>query len=504
MSDKNIFENSTVFSKHEYQEKAPKNAKKKKIVSIISVFLAVILLAGGVFLVSKIKTPEESDSSFDTSFEIINIDKENLEQVSIKTKQNEILFYKGKGEYSWFIKGVDPDLTIANDIYDLVIKSANIFAIGETENSDEEKLGFSSPFMEIAVKTKQNKDDYTLTVGVLTANEDGRYVKLNNSEKVYIVDASTFDEFSVDKFSFASKSVLSGVELSEEDEEDEKISKYFSSGLIQYFDSCSVSGGDMEYNLKLKHIEGSIYEMISPYKKRINPDTTIEFLSFLKYGLTAEGVYSFNQDNLADYGLDNPIKVSVTAADKFSAKLNIGKLQADGFYPVTSSGRKQIFKVSATEFEFLKKDIKDYFSMYLISDTVSEFSKVEVKCDGVNSVYTFLKKDEKDTEPKTKLNGKEIEFEQFRRLYKRVLGMNSTELVNGKEKADETVLTLVFDYNDEKIEQKTLSFKKYTGRRYLVLQNKKAIGIVSKTDVMNVINSAKALSLGNQISDFEI
>lgn len=502
MIDKNnSLEESTVFSKPEYSEKPPLKLKTKRIISVCSVFLAIVIIAGAVFFATKLKTPT-TESSIDTSINIISEETDNIKSISVKTNSEKLTFYSGEDSYSWFIKGVDIDLTNSNEISSFISKCCSVSAEKELSETDETKLGFKNPYLTVTVKS--NKTCYTLIVGNLTANEDTRYVKLKETDSIYTVSTETLEHFNVNALSFASTSVVSGAELSEADEENEEISSYFNSGLLQYFDECSAGGGSMDYTIKLKNINGTSYKMVYPYNRNINSDSTVEFLSIIKYGLTADGVYSYNQENLSKYGLDNPIKLKITAADKYSVKLNIGSLQKDGCFPVTASGRKPVFKIKADEFDFLFVNIEDYFSKHIISDTVSEFSKVTVKCENVNSTYTFLKKDDDDTEPTTKLNGSEIEFEQFRRLYKRVLGMSSTDLITGNEKSGETVLTLSFEYSDLDLEKKVLTVKKYKARKYLVFQNNKAVAIVSKTDVTNIINSATAIANGKQISDIDI
>ncbi len=498
----NKFDNSTVLSKHEYETKKPQSFKRKRLIKVLATILIVALLGGLAAVSIKIKTPETSKSQEESSIELLSLEVDNVKEFTVKNNAETIEFVSGEGAYSWFIDGVDPGLTNSNEIYDLVGKGCKFFATEKIEDAKQDSAyGLQKPFLTLEITEKEK---YVLLVGDLTANEDSRYVKLKGDEAVYVVPSYNFDSFEVTALSFASTSVVSGAELSEADENNQEVSKYFYSGLIQYFDECYAGGGSMDYSLKLKYNGNMGYKMVEPYNKDINPDSALEFLSIIKYGLTADGVYAYNQDNLKKYGLDNPIKIKITAADRYSVKLNIGKLQSDGYYPVTASGRIPVFKVKSSEFAFLFLDLDTYFSTHIISDSVSGFSKVQFSGSDTDSTYTFIKADEKDTTPKTKIDGKEIDFEQFRRLYKRVLGMASVELADGNEIPGDTVLRMVFDYEDEETEQKVLEIKKYTARKYLVYQSGDVYGIVTKTDVKNIINSAVAIKNGKEISDIEI
>lgn len=504
--------NSTVLSEHKYDDALKvKNGKKKRIIRILSAVLAVAVLSGGVFFAKKLKTPEKDDETADNSVTLVNAEDETVKSVLIKSQKETIEIIAGKNEYAWSIKGVNASLTDSNEIGTLVSDALNISADAEIENPDgDSRYGLSSPYLKIKVTAKEKNDSgfsgYTLTVGGFTANKDGRYAKLDGKNSVYVISADTAEKFNVSKLSFASKSVVTAAEISEEEEKDEKLSKYFNSGLLQYFDECSASGGEMEYSLLIKRVKDTTYKMVKPYDREINPDSSVNFLSILKYGVTAEGVYSYGQSaaDIEKYGLRDPIKIKITSADKYSAKLNIGKCSADGYYAVTASDRLPIYKVAADEFDFLFDDINTYFSKNIISDAVNEFSTVKISADGISAEFSFLKEDEKDTTPETKLDGKEIDFEQFRRLYKRFLAMSTVESVNGSEKGRDTVLTAVFQYNDEDTEQKTLTVKKYTARKYLVSINGKPTGVITKTDVTNLINSLKTVKSGRTLSDTDL
>lgn len=503
MSENKEFQ--SVLSKHEYTDKPNKpSAVKGLIIKILAAVLVLALLVGGIVLVGKnLPSNEEETLGVDTSATVVNYNSSEIESVTVKSVNEKIKFLSGKDATGWYIDGISARLINSSTIAEIISDVSFLSATESFEKKSGIDYGFNSPFAEIYVKLKKeavkDEKDYTLKIGNLTANEESRYLEKSGDDTVFLIPADTADSFLIDPLNFASTDVVDSAELTEKDSE--KTAKYFNSGLLAFFDKCTVSGKRLENEIEITHIENEIYNMEKPKKGKVMPESVTNFLGILKYGLQADGIYAYDQTDAEKYGLNNPIKITVIA-DKFSAKVNIGKL-ADGFYAVTSSKKSPIFKVAEADFEFLFNDVDSYFSKNVFSENVDSFKSVTVKTEDLKTDLTFIKADSEKENPRVFNQDTELEFEQFRRFYKRFLNLKKDVDTKGKT-ASKLVLAIKFEFFDSSRAGRKIEFKQYTARKFIVFVDNEPQTIIDKTTLNDILNSYENLKDGLIVNDIDL
>lgn len=503
-----INESSTVFAKREYKNKKVLSIKKRRAIKVICSLLAVIMLGGAVFWALKAQKPEQEVLyTEDNSASVVNVDMDSVKSVTVKSDSSTVKFLSGKDGSSWYIDGISASLTNSGTISNVISDATLLSAIDTTEQNKNSDYGFNKPYAEVIVDCKKGNEqgakDYSFTIGNLTADQESRYLKLSGDETIYLITSDTASNFIFKPQDFALTDVVDSVELSEEDAQNEETAAYFNSGLLAAFDRCTVSGKRAEYELQIDFVEGSTYEMKKPQKRKVTPDSVVNFLNILKYGLTAETVYSYNQDNAETYGLSNPITVSVTA-DKYSAKIYIGNRSDDGYYAVTSSKKAPIFKVAETELEFLFNDVSSYFSKNVFSESVDSFSSIEFSTEGTKLNLTFLEAESESETPRVFIGENEIEFEQYRRLYKRFLDFSVSDEDASEVKTANTVFTAKFNFFDETKKSRIIEIKQYTARKYVVFVDSEPLTIIKKPVLNDLLNSLQNLKDGKEVSDIQL
>ncbi len=97
--------------------------------------------------------------------------------------------------------------------------------------------------------------------------------------------------------------------------------------------------------------------------------------------------------NLADYGLDDPITITLYAGEQ-PYTLNVGKLSAtQEFYYVTMEGRDEIFGVSTEYADFLNISKNSLKSIYILRNSDSAVNSVTLEAHG-ETVYSISLNDE--------------------------------------------------------------------------------------------------------------
>ncbi len=97
--------------------------------------------------------------------------------------------------------------------------------------------------------------------------------------------------------------------------------------------------------------------------------------------------------NLADYGLDDPISITLYAGDE-PHTVNVGKLSAtQEFYYVTMDGREDIFSVSKDYADYLNINKNSLKSIYILRNSDSAINSISLEAHG-ETVYSISMNDE--------------------------------------------------------------------------------------------------------------
>ncbi len=194
-------------------------------------------------------------------------------------------------------------------------------------------------------------------------------------------------------------------------------------------------------------------------------------LSPLQSGLTALSIAADAPDDLAQYGLDNPVRIHLTANNLDDTVL-VGSKTADetGIYVKTESG-STVYLCDASYFAFLDTDWNEWRSKTLVTCALQEMQTVMVQWDGATHTVQFTQtpadeNDEEDQDETTAtLDGEEMDDDAVQQLFGAVTSVDYTRLIEDpvSDETADAVVTVATDGASH-----TMSFVKGGSREYLV------------------------------------
>ena len=323
--EETIEEESTVFSSPiEHKDKAPKNANKKRLVSIVAACLAVAILIGGTISVIKL-IPELKDDEFASSvFEDISlIDKDSSTFTSVKVTNTNGTFEfikkeittttdEGKTEAKsyWGVEEIDISKMSTDSMNSVISSAASITATREITTKTKAECGLEKPPISVSVEDATN-GSFGFAIGDQSPDGLGYYFALDGSDKIYVVPASEFSDFEFKLIDLSDKTAIPSAmfttDTSENKEED---------GTYAYFDSLTVSGklyGDTIITIENNKANGASaevtpYIITTPTKRYAKTENLTSLINLFSNSTVVSGNYAFdvNDKIIKEFGLDNP------------------------------------------------------------------------------------------------------------------------------------------------------------------------------------------------------
>lgn len=194
-------------------------------------------------------------------------------------------------------------------------------------------------------------------------------------------------------------------------------------------------------------------------------------LSPLQSGLTAQSIAADAPDDLTQYGLDDPVRIHLTANNLDETVLVGGKTADEtGIYVKTESG-DTVYVCDASSFAFLDTDWNEWRSKTLVTCALQEMQTVTVQWDGATHTAQFTQTpaDENDEEDKDEttaaLDGEDMDDDAMQQLFGAVTSVDYTRLVE-RPVSSETPDAVVTVTTDSAMH--TMAFVKGGSREYLV------------------------------------
>lgn len=535
--DPYIEEESTIFTTaRNYGSKtAVVDSGKKRMLRIVVSVVVVLALLGSVFAITTLipkkatgDTSSETSSSSMFSIPVVAAKTENVKSVSVKNSVGKFDLYSKKAETTssssstssgttsdkaWYVTGIDEALTSSSLISTFVGKCTSLtaFKLMEDKNLD---YGLDNPSTVINVSYEGDSNySYTITVGNKTPDSSGNYVRVdatgNSSElettvpgngNVYIVTTSNLSGFEVDTTSFADLKMVNAITQTDVD------ASYFTNSKLSKFDYLTLSGTNFENEIRIEANPDTTstlaFKITKPTNRYANSDKLSDYLTMLTSGLSASSVVSYSQtkENLALYGLNNPVAVITIKVGERTVKLTVGA-EKDSNYYVIVDGKPCIYSVAATNMAFVSITSKEYYSQFLLIDNIKTVSSIRFESEGQDITIDLVSsKDENDKDVlAASYNGTTVNTESMRNLYQYVLMLEPQEYLNsGKEGSNVLTITLKYSNgNSNKVVKLTTS--EDSSRQCLATVDGVVQGLISKSSITNIINYAKEVSLGHEI-----
>lgn len=493
---------STIFSAPvSHDDKAPEKSNLFK--KLLAAFLALAIVIGGTLAVVKL-IPEKEDinAAEDATIPILQIDTDNIEKVTLKNEAGDMQLISavtetdGKSTVSWKIDGIVEAYTDSDSIKSVVQTTSKISALKAVEGTDAE-FGLDAPGITYTLYPRNEAfKEVTVSVGNAAPAGLGYYLKTSESDTVYLVKENIATLGNVTSLDFATTEGVAGVVQTE------KNKSCFTEGAITKFDYLTLSGKHYPNPLKIEMqndeaINAYFAFLVTSPSKRIGNDENITTLiNLLGSGVTSAGAYAFDPTSaqLEEMGFNNPdavLTISVAGEAYTIAAVKVD----DTYYAVIDSYGGLIHKIAASSLPFVSSSVTDFYSSFIVLENLSGLSNFKAAfSDGTS--YDFVTEYTKDNESyKAFLNGKELDIDNFKKLYSNFIGLSPVEYASKEIKEVALTITLV---HSEGTPDTVLTFKPYSSGRYQVEMNSIPMGLITTTNYEKLVSDIK--NVANEIS----
>ncbi|MCD8094687.1 MAG: DUF4340 domain-containing protein [Ruminococcus sp.] len=469
---------------------------------------------------------EESTSSEeeDESVQLIDVETDDIAQIYV-TNEYGSFTYVGESESGKDAAGIAEleGLTLSTAaVSDIGEDTAQLTAykLAEEDATDLSKYGLDNPASTFEI-TFRDDTQRTFMIGDNANQNRYRYVYEEGTTDVYMVLETTMTAFLERKEDLLDTTLLA----SSSDDEDE----------ID-FGVLTVSRADLDYDMVFEQDDGS-YEksnenmpsaqvMTSPIFSYLNGTTSSDII-FSLYGLTAiEAEVIFpDEEDLAEYGLDDPIVTVTFVGDDYDYTLLIGneyhelndegeeQSEASAYYCTFSGvdGHDCIWKIDASSLPWVDLEPTDVVTTLMTWNMVVDVTEINITGDETVDIdiTSEVVEDEDDSDDDdeeedkevtaVEIDGEEVDVELFKSLYEYILSCPTTEVWFEDPDEEDSYLTL--DIVTEDGGGDTLEFYKDTERRTIVKLNGATSYRIQSKWVDRLLSNVEAVKNGEDVED---
>lgn len=488
-------ESSTVFSAPSQHDGKDKKTKKP-LKTIICAFLVVAILLGSTIAVVNLipEREEETKNPAISDIEILAEDDEDFKRIVVNNKNGKYIF--NSNNKKWSVENYSDDVINSSEIDVIVSATASINGFRKITQMTIEECGLTNPEIKIDI-LKTDSDEFSILIGANSADNSGCYVKLSNSDEIYIADNSVKESFEFSELDLAVTDDLPAFDI------EEGMDDYVNSdGVLSNFDKLVIKSVNFSDELVVHKNDDEVLSDYAPYiitspTNRIAENMTDVF-SLFSTGKTVDGVYSLDVKSatLKKFGLDNP---------DFQAKIYIKNktltykfaLQEDGNYAVVCDESKLISKVNAENAVFTKYKIHEFYSSWICLISIDHLDSFTFK-DG-NTTYNFKIDSVNDENAEDKynitLNGEKIDTESFQKFYEECISLTCTDFTIS-DVSSKPDYSITFKYDKEHGgDQTVIDFYKSGATRYQYKTDGVTLGKVTASSIASVKSALEKISL---------
>ncbi|MBR3691720.1 MAG: DUF4340 domain-containing protein [Clostridia bacterium] len=465
--------------------------KQKKTIIIAAVVLAVLLAAVlTVWLLLPENEPEDPTSVTEL-VDIFEYDSAFIERVEFKNTAvgDPFAFKKGfkAGNVFYSIEGDD---TFESKQSFFIMTVDMIAGLGgqeviEKNPADLSKYGISDKRPTVVVtRTNQAEKDTIIFGDAYPLDGTLCYVYVDTLDCVYTTSASIKETLSSPASYYRDTNILPAMNEGTYDN-------------VASYEMLLPDGYRLAFE-RNPESDGSVFIETAPKSGAAdNYNVTNRILDKIM-NLSVVGVVEDFPQDLAAYGLKNPIRVTVGLTDGEKTTLLIGYMDED-FIFVMKEGIPMVLAVSG-DFTFLDVRGEDILETGLFMYSIKEVSRADIFCNGKN--YVFTVDDQTDEEGnghfEATFQGKALQVDDARSLYAGMLSFYAVGSYTGKV-PDEVQYSVTFTMRDGT--KNVLTLSRINSRQYAATVNGTCNSYVSVTAVNHLLKLIDMVEKGESIAD---
>ena len=502
---------STVFSNPTEHKKSAADFKKKRFLpKVIACFLVVALLAGSTFAVIKL-IPEKEDGEISSpvieEIEVLSVKSEDLKEITIHNNNGVFKLYSVVDKststssdstdtsktVTWYVDGYKEGLLSTSSIGNIASAVGMVSASREVTERTAAECGLENSKIK-AIATDNNGKKFTILLGNESPDKSGYYFKVEDSDKIYVVDPTVKETLDFTPVSLANTDILPAFPL-------EDISSTYKGedGTLASFDTLTLSGKNIPDPLIIKQMTNLETTVMSAYKITSPSNRIAEnldgIISVFKSGISVTGAYALDVSakTLSSFGLNNPDFTAVMEIEGKSHTFKF-KLQADGGYAAIYNGSNIVKKVEADSIPFVNNKTSDFYSDWVSLNYIDDLKSFTFKANGKTHQFDLEKNPDEEAEDIyiVTYNGKTLKSSPFQDFYQDCISIKCADFTTDKVNTDSDY-AIIYTFIDGKGKTETVEFKQFSATKYQYSINGTPLGKVTTSSLKSLEKSLNKL-----------
>ncbi len=425
----------------------------KKVKTLIAFGVAAVVLIGALLALTFL-LPEKEETNFLDNGEthyIFNETGNTLESITIDYEGDHYVIEE-LTQYYYGIAKIE-DYIDTGDFSTVFPSSYSLGTYNKIEKVEDLSVyGLDKPQATVKFDFADGAS-YTMYVGNLNSAQTGHYVKLKESEDVYVLQTQSSNMYLRTSQSYITTTVVDAFDTSDE-------SAY---PVFSYFE---VERKDLDANIYIRPMTSeekksdvaltAIMKMTSPVNALVLNDA-VQTEVYGLFGLEAVScvTYEYTDAKASEYGFDDPTAIVRTKYDNTEIVLTLGKAVDEDhtqYYIHTSRKEDLVYIVNASDLTWLTMTADEIVSPVAVQPYIMDLASVSVQINQ-GKTYTFKFEHEKTEDGKTSTDifcaGEQLDETNFKR-YLQLLMYTSGESIHYGDPADSNneVLEIRYVYNN--------------------------------------------------------
>lgn len=458
--------------------------KSKNILVLFGVMAILISL----YLFLKYR-PQENTANLDVASEtitLLDIENENIKQMALKSKDNQIIFTKKGGQWTSNLGFPIKESQVNGLSY--VFFGLRAEQILDEHPEDLEQYGLKDPSVAIEVTAVNETKPKTMYLGDLTPSGTSYYFRLQDDPAVYTIGSYNGEKFLLNPADFRDNS-LAQINIEK----------------INYFKLSRTGQPDLEIRINTEESEFAqygigIWQMTKPYQEPMSVRTE-KFQSILQSITSITNADQFIDDNPADlgrYGLAKPQAEVLIKDDQSQFRLLIGNPMGDEAFYCKKPDSKGVFTISSNDLFFIDTKAFELVEKFAYIVNIDNVDHIKISGLGSNYDLTITRKEKKSAtedspefDASYQINGKKVKEQLFKSAYQSIIGLTVESECPTQPKNQTPELTMTFSLNKGVQPKTQINYVPYDYDFYAVFRGGKAEFLISKDQVTAMLNEFK-------------
>lgn len=524
------------------QPTAPKSKKSKKkgiskrMRTIILACVAVVVLVAILLVITLLPLSKDGNSSSSTPDNIVSTPDITVLDKSVKDSKDKVLvkevhIQNAVGNYTitynekdkaYLLKGYEDMQLSEYDVKMLTDTLTKLTAVEKMASTDKlAAYGLDKPTSTVETTYHDNSKSVIL-VGNKAPSGTGYYIKLKDSNDVYIAQDHTVSSFLYKETGYVDKTMITTPVVKNDDKDGKPMLKEF-----------RVSGRSHPQPLAIrrtvpadgKEMSFFSYLITEPYLRGADEAMGNQLISFTSLSANDVLVLHPTAKDKEKYGFNNPLThiemtlavetskstgkkdeqgqdiMAVSFYNSVTAKLTIASKDKEGNYTVMMDGLDAIYSISGTALSCLAdSQYADCVTKMLFLKDITQISKIQVIANGKTSDFMLkhvTPKNDDEEDLIVTCGGKTLSTSNFRGLYQLMMGIQRYSALDKKPTGKPDMSLSLWD-NDGKM-YFSADFYPGTGSLHYVRTHEGELFAVRASDITHFVLQVDNYLAGKEV-----